>query len=180
MDQLTAHRRAQDVFAGVLANVRPDQLKGPTPCAEWTVTALIDHVIGGNVRVAAMAGAEADGPSEDLVKAHAASALASHAAFAAPEGLTRTYELPFGSIPGSVFIGLRTTDVVTHAWDLARATRQSSDLDPELAAAMLETARGLMNPAFRGPGRAFGDERPCEAGRPAADQLAAFLGREVG
>jgi hypothetical protein len=35
MDPLVTHRHAQDVFAGVLAGVRSDQLGNPSPCAEW-------------------------------------------------------------------------------------------------------------------------------------------------
>ncbi|MGH9115811.1 MAG: maleylpyruvate isomerase N-terminal domain-containing protein, partial [Acidimicrobiales bacterium] len=37
MPELAAHKRAQDAFAAVIANVRDDQLDAPTPCAEWTV-----------------------------------------------------------------------------------------------------------------------------------------------
>lgn len=43
-----AHQRAQDAFAALLANVRADQLGGPTPCSEWTINDLIEHVVGGN------------------------------------------------------------------------------------------------------------------------------------
>jgi len=74
-------------------------------------------------------------------------------------------------------IGIRTTDVLTHAWDLAAATGQSTDLDPEVATKMLAVARKVVQPAFRGPGRPFGAEQPCSPDRPPADRLAAFLGR---
>lgn len=47
------------------------------------------------------------------------------------------FKLPFGEIPGQIFIGMRTSDVLTHAWDLAVATNQPTDLDPELAAEQL-------------------------------------------
>jgi uncharacterized protein (TIGR03086 family) len=74
---------------------------------------------------------------------------------------------------------LRTTDVLTHAWDIAKATGQSTDLDPELAAEALEASRMRIQPAFRGPGRPFAAEQPAPEGAPVADQLAAFLGRTV-
>lgn len=143
-----AHQRAQDAFAALLANVRADQLGGPTPCSEWTINDLIEHVVGGN---------EAIGPG----------------------GMSATFKLPLGEVPGQVFIGLRTTDVLTHAWDLAAATGQSTDLDPELAVERLAAARALVGPQFRGPGKPFADEKPCPRERPPADQLAAFLGRTV-
>ena len=179
MDPLTAHQRAQDVFAAVLAGVTPDQLARPTPCAEWDADAVIQHVIGGNQWVLVVAGLEVPQRPEGMVEAHAASAAAAHAVFAAEDGLTRTYVLPFAELPGTAFALLRSADVFTHAWDLARATGQPTGLDPELAAANLATARMLMQEGLRGPGRSFGAEQPCPASATTADQLAAFLGREV-
>lgn len=179
MDQVVGHQRAQDVFAKVLANVQPDQLGAPSPCADWDAKAVIDHVVGGNQWVQQLTGKEPDALPDDLVAAHAASAKGAQEIFAAPDGLTRMFELPFGVFPGAGFIGLRTSDVFTHAWDLAKATGQSTDLDPELAAVSLDAAKQRISPAFRGEGRPFGEEQPCPDGRCAADQLAAFLGRAV-
>jgi uncharacterized protein (TIGR03086 family) len=180
MDQLAAHQRAQDVFAAVLANVTPDQLRTPSPCTEWDAKAVIDHVIGGNQWVESLVGRQPSALPSDLSAAHAASAVAAQAVFAAPDGLTRSFELPFATMPGAAFIGLRTSDVFTHAWDLAQATGQPTDLDPELAAEALDAAQARLSPAFRGPGRPFGEQQPCPDGGSKADELAAFLGRVVG
>ena len=179
MDQLDAHRRAQAVFASVLAQVTPDQLGAPSPCDGWDVRAVIAHVIQGNTLVVTRAGGEAPAVPDDLVEAHAVSSAAAHDAFAAADGLTRMFDLPIGSVPGSVFITLRSGDALAHAWDVARATGQPTDLDPELAAVLLEGARGLMTPALRGPGRPFAEEQPSHDGATAADRFAAFLGRSV-
>ncbi|MGH3563317.1 MAG: TIGR03086 family metal-binding protein [Mycobacterium sp.] len=180
MDALVAHQRAQDVFAGVLANVSSDQLGGPTPCSEWTVGDLVEHVLGGNERVDEWAGAHEQPPArpDSLVEAHRAGASAAQEVFARPGAMTAMFELPFGQVPGSMLIGMRSTDVLTHAWDLAAATGQPTDLDPELATHLLAVARESLRPDFRGPGRPFG-QPPCPSDRPPADQLAAFLGRAV-
>ena len=179
MDQLAAHQRAQDAFAKVLADVQPERLTARSPCGDWDARGVIDHVVGGNQWVRQLAGEEPVALPDDLVAAHAASAKGAQKIFAAPDGLTRPFDLPFGAFPGTIFIGLRTTDVVTHAWDLAKATAQSTDLDPELAALSLEVSKLVISPEFRGEGKPFGQERPCPDGRCAADQLAAFLGRAV-
>ena len=178
MDPLTAHQRAQEVLASVLAKVGPDQLGDPTPCAGWSVREVADHVIGGNRRVAGVAASGAP-PADGLAAALSASAAQAQATFAEPGGLTRTFELPFGSLPGSVFIALRTTDALTHAWDIAKATGQPTGLDAELSAALLEASKARISPDFRGEGRPFATEQPCPEDRPVADQLAAFLGRRV-
>lgn len=166
----------------MLANIRQDQLGDPTPCTDWTVHQLVDHVVAGNTRMAGGATPAEHGDDEvgDLVAAHAESARAAQARFAAPDGLTRMMDMPFGSVPGAVVIGLRTTDAIVHAWDLARATDQPTDVDADVAEAMLAVSRERIQPGFRGEGRPFAAEQACDSGRPAADRLAAFLGREVG
>jgi uncharacterized protein (TIGR03086 family) len=181
VEPLIAHRRAQDAFAGVLANVSPDQLGAPTPCSEWTIRDLIEHVIGGNEHVGIWSGSDDEPPArpDDTVAAHRATAAAAQDVFARPDGMFTMFKLPFGEIPGQIFIGMRTSDVLTHAWDLAVATNQPTDLDPELAAEQLASVRAFVAPEFRGPGKPFGDEQPCSSDRAPADQLAAFLGRKV-
>ncbi len=58
-----AHQRAQDAFAALLANVRADQLGGPTPCSEWTINDLIEHVVGGNEQVGRWAASPIEPPA---------------------------------------------------------------------------------------------------------------------
>jgi uncharacterized protein (TIGR03086 family) len=180
MDPLVAHQRAQETFAHVLVNVTSDQLSSPTPCSDWDVKALIDHVIAGNHRVVERAGGQGAPLPEDPGAAHRASAKAAQETFAEPQALTRTYQLPIGEVPGTAFIELRTSDLLIHAWDLAIATGQPSDLDPELAEYVLTFSRQMMSrPGLRGEGRPFGEEQPCGDERPTADRVAAFLGREL-
>jgi uncharacterized protein (TIGR03086 family) len=181
VDPLIAHQRAQDAFVEVLANVQPEQFGAPTPCSEWTIRDLIEHVVGGNEHVGIWSGSTDEPPArpDDIVAAHRAAAAAAHEVFARPDGMSTMFKLPFGEIPGQIFIGMRTSDVLTHAWDLAAATGQSTDLDPELAAEQLASVRAFVGPQFRGPGRPFGDEQRCSSERSPADQLAAFLGRKV-
>jgi uncharacterized protein (TIGR03086 family) len=180
MELLEAHRRAQDAFGLVLQKVSHDQWRGSTPCPEWDVAALVRHVVGGNQRVQELAGDQPVALPDEPASAHLVSAAAAQQVFEAPDGLTRPFQLPFATLPGSAFIGIRSSDVFTHAWDLAVATGQPTDLDDELAAQLLETSRRLLPPQLRGEGKPFGEERPCPPGRPEADQLAAFLGRTVG
>ena len=101
------------------------------------------------------------------------------AAFNAPGALEKMVKLPWGTLPGAAFMGIATTDVFTHGWDLAQSTGQSTDLDPELAEQLLAGARQFIQPAFHGEDTKspFGPEQTPPAGATAATQLAAFLGR---
>jgi uncharacterized protein (TIGR03086 family) len=182
VDWLAAHREAQEALQDVLRGVAVDQFHAPTPCAEWTVRDVVMHVVAGNRRMADLEPPDFDphATAERLVEEVAASAAAAQERFAAPDGLTRSILMPFGHLPGSVIIRMRSTDVLTHAWDLARASGQPTDLAPRLAEELLADNRERVRPEFRGPGRPFGPEQPCDPGRPPADRLAAFLGRSVG
>lgn len=180
--------RAFATTRGVLANVKLDQLSDPTPCASWQVRDLINHIIGGSFYFAETVNdgkgtspSETDFTGPDMVATYDDGIAQTVAAFNKPGAMQRSVELPFGTLPMPAWLGIATTDAFTHAWDLARATGQSTDLDPELAAQLLEASKAFIQPAFRGEDTKapFGAEASAPAGACAADQLVAFLGRDV-
>lgn len=172
---------------GVLANVSPDQYDRPTPCESWDVRALINHVVGGtHFYVAAMTGAPwtgaaTDYTASDVLSAYDEGATAATAAFGALGAMEQMVELPFGTVPGAVFVGIASTDQFTHGWDLARATGQNTDLEPGFAFQLLENARNVLPDEVRGAEGAalFGAKQNAAGDASNADQLAAFLGRRV-
>jgi uncharacterized protein (TIGR03086 family) len=172
----------------VLAGVKPEHLTAETPCATWKVSDLVNHIVGGQHFFGTMAKGEAmsdaaapDFSAGDFNAAFAKGAADSVAAFKAPGTMEKTLQLPWGPMPGSAFVGLAAIDTFTHAWDLARATGQNSDLDPDLAAGLLMGARAGISAQFRGADGVapFGPELKAPAGASKADELAAFLGRKV-
>lgn len=170
----------------VLANIKPEQLQDPTPCASWDVAGLIDHLVGAQTFF--RAGLLGEKPAEADEKPSAGDYLAQYdaatrsclEAFGAEGALDGIVSLPFGDMPGTALMGLAINDTLTHGWDLAKATGQSTDIAPELSAAVLEQARSAIQPSFRGDeGAPFGPEKEAPAGANNADKLAAFLGRDV-
>jgi uncharacterized protein (TIGR03086 family) len=179
--------RAWVVSRAIVANVTPDQLHESTPCQSWDVHDLLNHMI----EVTALtddwfAKGKAEHPERDYAEGDylatfdtgVASGLA---AIRAPGGMEGDVELSFGALPKPAWLGMITTDAFIHAWDLAKATGQATDLDPELAAELLEQSRMFIQPAFRGDDGVmpFGPEQPAPAGASKADELGAFLGRTV-
>jgi uncharacterized protein (TIGR03086 family) len=175
----------------ILANVKPDQLDDPTPCASWTVRRLISHIVGGAhwFGISTEAGAspengtteDVDYTQGDMVASYDEGMKRTIAAFNAPGAQEKVIKLPFGEFPGAAFMGLATTDTFQHGWDLARATGQSTDIEPELAAQLLEGAQANIPEQFRGADGVmpFGPIQAAPAGATKADQLAAFMGRKV-
>ncbi|MGA8015494.1 MAG: TIGR03086 family metal-binding protein [Candidatus Dormiibacterota bacterium] len=174
-DDDRADERALDQMTALIAGTSADQLSLPTPCSDWDVAALLQHVIGGMQRFAAMAAGErVDWSSaqpvvlgEDPAAAYRAGRLALEAAYAAhPESVAR----------------VRPTHLIetaVHAWDLAHATGREPDLQPEVAAAALALAHERLTPEARSRTTAFGQPVPAVADATVYEQLAAFLGRRA-
>src|SRR5262249_29953521 len=169
----------------VVAGVRPDQLDDPTPCSEWDVRALLNHLIG----VAEMFSHVAEGKpipppdpntdyfvGEEYAAAYDSATARVLAAWQKPGALAATITLPLGDVPGSVGASINFIDVLVHGWDVAKATGQDAHLAPEFAEPALELARGIVNDRVRQAG-AFGPAISVSADSPMGDRLVAFLGR---
>jgi uncharacterized protein (TIGR03086 family) len=170
----------------VLAGVRPDQLGDATPCAEWTVSGLINHIVGGPFFFAAALAGQTpagDGPdfaAGDFLAAFDDGTTQCVAGFAREGAMEESFTLPFGTMTGAQFVNLATNDIFTHGWDLAKATGQSADLDAPLATMLLAGSRHALPDAVRNAaGNPFGFATEAPSGATAADELAAFLGRDV-
>jgi uncharacterized protein (TIGR03086 family) len=177
MDMISALEKAAQATTEVARGVRPEQLTQPTPCSEWTVQALMEHVTGTcKLFTGAISGKPApdssDGPAASLVTAAGAVVQA----WKAPAALEGTCQLPVGEMPRQVAAGINLTDIYVHGWDLAKATGQHLPADPELAAFVSAFARQFVSPEIRQRG-AFAAEIAPPAGCSEVDSLAAFLGR---
>ena len=173
----------------VLAEVTPERYGDPTPCASWTVRDLVNHIVeGANWFPLCVEAAAAPDPDPthgvdyaagDAVASFDAGAAAALAAFAAPGAQERMIVLPFGELPGSVFMGIATNDMVVHGWDLARATGQPYDVDPEQAVRLLGVVSSFAD-TLRGPegAGAFGPAVEAPEGATPLLRLVAYLGRQ--
>src|SRR5258708_30807536 len=155
----------------VLTGVSREELEYATPCAQWKVRDVINHVVGGQYFFEAFAKSEpqttgdTDFTACDFVSAFDEGAQRSVAAFRVDGIMEKMLTLPFGQMPGAAFFGLAATDTFTHGWDLAKATGQSTDLAPEIAAQLLIVARLAIKTSFRNTeGNPFGPEQSPHAG----------------
>jgi uncharacterized protein (TIGR03086 family) len=173
---------ALDQAGVVIARVRPEQATLPTPCAGWDVRALVNHVVYDVDHFTALTegapweASDSDRIGADWPAAYRAAASSLLAAWRRPGVLERPVRLPFGEFPGAWRVGQQLTDLVVHAWDVAKATGQPTDLDPGLGQLALEWARRNLKPEFRG--QAFGAEVRVRDDAPLYDRLAGFFGRD--
>jgi uncharacterized protein (TIGR03086 family) len=169
--------------AELVDDVRPGQWSEPTPCEDWTVRRLVDHLTGMNrVFLAVLAGRRPPRPGEappdaDPAAAFRSSAAELCAAFDRPGVLNAVSSGPRGELAGADRLQIRQYDLLAHGWDLARATGQPVVLPEDLAEQSLQFVRGQLADEDR-PGR-FAPARAVADDAPAIERLAAYLGRDV-
>ena len=150
-DLAKLHRQALAATRKVIAGIKPDQWHKSTPCAEWDVRELANHLIAGNWWAGELAnGASIDSVGDrldgdvlgaDPLGAYDNSAAEAAAVFEREGAMSAPCAVSYGPVPGSIYCGHRFIDVFVHGWDLAKATGQSTDLDLDLVAACLEVVR---------------------------------------
>jgi uncharacterized protein (TIGR03086 family) len=163
--------RGLDQLETLLRSVSDDDLPRPTPCSDWTVSDLVDHVVHAPWRFSAMVRGEqvdwsAPTPhAEDPVASYQQNAQALLAAVG---------ENPDAQ-PG---VDMQCAEIAVHTWDLATALGRSTDnLDAEVAERGHELMRASLNDDNRSP--VFGPEKQAPDAADSYTRIAAFAGREV-
>lgn len=185
-DRGKLYTHALDATKAFVAGIRPDQLDAPTPCAEWNVKQLMNHVIYGTIFIEDMfdgktveeVGSKYDGDlvGTDPSAAYNAAAESAKAALARPGAMEQTCHLRRGDVVGAAYATSMFTDVLIHGWDVAMATGQDTRLDPEL----VEAAYAIMLPR-KGqlPEAAFGTDQGIADSADLQTRLLGVLGRSV-
>ena len=185
MDEISLLSSVLDKTGDVIAAVTDDQKGRPTPCPDYDVAALIDHIVGW-VRVfeAGAHGRRVEGdPSQYRAGSDPAgefrAAAESLVASWRDEGIERKVLTSSGDeIDGRMSFDMTLMEYLVHGWDLAVATDQPVPYTEAEAEAVLERARVTLPPEYRGDGMPFGDIVAVADHEPAVDRLVGFLGRE--
>jgi uncharacterized protein (TIGR03086 family) len=166
---------AAAALADITADIKPDQLTARTPCADFDVRALLNHLLfwgpsleaaGRKESVPPPAASESD---VDLVTDGYATVLRTHldrvaTTWRAPAAWTGVTRMGGPTeMPGAVIGRMLTTELLVHGWDLARATGQRPTWDAGLvdavhaevtANAAQGRAMGVYGPAVEVPATA--------------------------
>jgi uncharacterized protein (TIGR03086 family) len=172
------YRSATDRAVGVVDAVRSDQLEWPTPCSEWSVRQLVDHLVGGAEYLLAAATGVERAPSDRTPETDYRTCVDRVlTALELPGAMERVCVSPLG-FDWSVADAVAGTfmDVLIHTWDLARATGQDERLDADL----VEACTTMFLPEMPRRGREAGIVGPevvLGEGASAQDRLLAAMGR---
>jgi uncharacterized protein (TIGR03086 family) len=186
VDLVELYRRGLGEFADRVGQVRPDQWTGPTPCYDWDVRALVNHLVyEERWSVPLFAGAtiaqvgdrfEGDLLGADPVGTALDAAKQAEQAVAEPDALERIVHLSFGDVPAQEYARQLLADHLVHAWDLAVAIGADPRLDPE---AVQACARWFVEreDLYR-QGGMIAPRVQVAADRPEQDRLIGAFGRD--
>jgi uncharacterized protein (TIGR03086 family) len=172
----------------IVGGVQPDQMDLPTPCTEWTVRQLLNHLTGTLILGRALLGdtqpEEGASPpggqppidvvGDDPLDSYRAG-VAGLLAACGGDVFDRPHQTPLGEMPGAVLGGFTALDILVHGWDLARATGQEPVVDEVAGAALLAFARQAVTDDSRAP--LIGPELPARDDASVTDHLVAYMGR---
>lgn len=177
--RLQAWRRAVAEFGRRLELVSDDQWDLPTPCAEWTVADLADHVIGYQTLLPAELGVEIQ-TTGDRVESWKSVIAAAEAAYTAPGALDTPVSFGPAEVAARERLVTPVLDALIHSWDLARAIGADEALPADLCREVLEAMRPLESvwriPEWYGDALGDGDDG---AGRDVEMRLLRFVGRDA-
>lgn len=183
-ERVERYRAAMAAFGDKVHMIREDQWSDGTPCTEWDVRALVNHLVYENLWAPELFGGrtvpevgerfEGDRLENDPVRAWDRSAAAAVAA-ANEEAMDRTVHLSFADVPGAEYTWQLFTDLVIHGWDLARGIRADDTIDPAWAD-LLYADLGPREPEMKSWGM-FGGTVNAPDGADTQTRLLAVVGR---
>lgn len=183
---LEALARAQSATDQLIAGIRAEQWMAPTPCTEWTVHDVVNHLVTGHLTFVALLGEgsppdrSADQLGDNPLAAFRAAGQALAAGFTQPGVVDRVYQAPMGPAPGAMLLQVRIGELLVHGWDLAHATGQPAAalLPADLAEQQLAVWQARLGDGPR-DGAPIAPAQPVADEAPAIDRLAAYFGRAL-
>jgi uncharacterized protein (TIGR03086 family) len=178
-------RRGAERFAAHAAAVKDDQWPLPTPCADWNVRALVQHIVYELVWAPELfrgqtieeVGGRFDGDLLGGDPKAACRSAASDAVEAVEQSgaLERTVHLSYGDVPGRHYAFELSNDLWVHGWDLARAIGADDRIDPD-AAEVLYRFYEPLEPGLKASGM-FGPKVEPPPDADVQTKLLAVMGR---
>ncbi len=172
----------------LIEGTAPADLPKPTPCPDYDVSHLIDHLVLVMKRVAHMGDggvwSDVDHVDHEGVEAKlAAWTAAGHAvmeAWADPATLEQICHAPFGDVPGAPVLYTYTAELATHAWDLSTATERTPAIADEFLQGAWVAVQNIPADGREDPMIPFGPVVNVADTAPLQLQIAGWMGRPVG
>jgi len=176
LSPLTSADATLAVCQNVLRGIREGDVDRPTPCSEFTIGQLTDHLIGSMISLGGVAGAH-------VIPADVGT-LESRVAFVAQQaleawhrrGVEGTVKRGERDMPADLAASILSVELLVHAWDFAVATGQQVAVSDEVSNYVLDLAQEVISPQAR-RGGSFSDAVDVGPDAGILERLVAFAGR---
>ncbi len=177
-DELASAEAALGALQHVLHPISRDELSKSTPCSEYDVMQLTDHLMNSITLLGGAAGAELpERDSDDSVERQIVGAARPALDAWHRRGLDDTVTIGTNEIPATFAVSILSVEFLVHGWDYATATTHSIDVAESLADYVLGLAHKVITPQGRAT-VGFDDPVAVPDDAPALDRLIAFTGRD--
>ncbi|MCG5432941.1 maleylpyruvate isomerase family mycothiol-dependent enzyme [Mycobacterium sp. MYCO198283] len=176
-DELRSAEATLAVLQQAVHGIAADDLSKPTPCSDYDVAALTDHLLRSLTALGGAAGAQISDPGPDEAVDRRIIAAARPAVDAwHRRGLDGSITIGGNELPARMVAGILSVEFLIHAWDYATAVGRPLDVPDSLADYVLDVMRRTLTPEAR---RQAGFDDPVEVAddAPALHKLLAFSGR---
>jgi len=189
MDAVRLLARAQEWTGAIVAGVRDEDMQRPTPCTDWDVATLLDHLtadldtfnrVTSDEGVDLVASIDPTAPENarraqpDPSDEFARLAKESQEIWGRPGALEQTYKTSRSEVAGNAIVMIALVDTLVHGWDLAKATGQDAEMPSDVA----EAALAFTTKAMKDRRIGFDDPVPVPDDASVTDRLVGWLGRQ--
>jgi uncharacterized protein (TIGR03086 family) len=176
VDEFTSAEQALVVVHHVVGTIGLDDLHRPTPCPDWDVETLAEHLIDTISRLGAAAGIEPTVPDGDSIDQRIQQVTQPILAGWRRRGLTDAVVFSGRTLPAYLALGILSLELVVHGWDFAVALHRPLHVSDAHAAYVHGRAQQTLNAQSRATA-GFDPPVPVPAEAGPLDQLIAFTGR---
>lgn len=204
INELISAEATLAIVQRVLRGLSEADMAKPTPCRDFSVAELVDHLFGSVAGIGRALGAHvSDGtasqpaagpratgsattaqvpagalPGSSSSEVRIADAAQATLEAFARRGLEGTIDMGFADLPATIAANILNIEFLVHAWDLAVASGQELVVAPALSDYVLELARTTISPQVRANG-SFSEATVVGESAASLDRLIAFTGRQV-
>jgi uncharacterized protein (TIGR03086 family) len=176
-DEFHSAEAALGALQRVLHPIASDELSRPTPCPEFDVAKLTDHLLNSISMVGGAVDAQIpERSTDDSVERQIIAAARPTMDALRRRGLDRTATLGGNEMPVRMLAGILSIEFLVHAWDYAVATGHPVDVADSMAYYVLGLAEEIITPQARSTA-GFADPVEAPAESSALERLVGFTGR---
>ncbi|WNG92655.1 TIGR03086 family metal-binding protein [Mycobacterium sp. ITM-2016-00318] len=176
-DELESAEASLAVLQSVLHPIADDDLSKQTPCREFDIAGLTDHLMNSITVIGGAAGAQLpDRDSADSVERQVVAAARPALDAWHRRGLDGTVQFGDNEAPARTMAAILSLEFLVHAWDYATSMGRKVDAPDSLSDYVIELAKGVITPEGRNTA-GFDDPIDIAADARSLHKLVAYTGR---